>query len=199
MHRECTRSPESGIRTLTWREIAYWQRDNKHITSGYRPSEADYLKTLASLKYLHNETCNIYTHLVGALLLPAIANCCMAGFSRSQFFDVRRLDYTMFWIFFLSAECCLILSTTYHLVGSHSRSVEQMWLRMDLLGIVVVTTGTFVPSIYYAFPCHLRLQRIYWTIVGHFSHLPAIIHWIVQCADSATALTTCLTLSPYKN
>ena len=183
---ERSRSPNTGIRTPTWREISHWQRDNKRITSGYRPCEADYSKTLASLKFLHNETCNIYTHLVGALLLPMIANCCVAAFSQPQFPDVQRMDYVMFWIFFLSAESCLILSTTYHLVASHSRSVEQMWLRMDLLGIVIVTMGTFVPSIYYAFACHPRLQRLYWTTVSHLSHLPAIVYGRLQCADVET-------------
>lgn len=149
--RECARSFEVGTRTLTWREIAQWQRENKHITSGYRPCGADYSKTLASLKFLHNETCAIYTHLSGALLLPMIANRCMAAFSQPELSNVQMIDYNMFWIFFLSAECCLVLSTIYHLMRSHSRSVEQMWLWMDLLGIVIVTMGTFVPSIFYAF------------------------------------------------
>ena len=180
---ERTRSPDTGTRTLTWREISHWQRDNKHITSGYRPCEADYLKTLASLKFLHNETCNIYTHLVGALLLPIIANCSMAAFSQPQFSAVQGMDYAMFGIFFSSAECCLVLSTIYHLVGSYSRNVEQMWLRMDLLGIVIVTVGTFVPSIFYAFPCHPKLQRLYWTIVGVLSHFSAIIYWCLHCTD----------------
>jgi predicted membrane channel-forming protein YqfA (hemolysin III family) len=142
--------------------------------------------SLASLEFLHNETCNIYTHLVGALLLPIIADCCMATFSQPRFSGVHGMDYAMFGIFFLSAECCLILSTTYHLIGSYSHSVEQMWLRMDLFGIVIVTTGTFVPSIYYAFPCHPRLQRLYWTIVSHLSPLLAIMFWCLQCTDAET-------------
>jgi hypothetical protein len=57
---------------------------------------------------------------------------------------------------------------------------------MDLLGIVIVTTGTFVPSIYYAFPCHPILQRLYWTIVSHLSPLLAIMFWCLQCTDAET-------------
>jgi adiponectin receptor len=83
------------------------------------------------------------------------------------------MDYAMFGIFFLSAECCLVFSTTYHLVGSHSHDVEQFWLRVDLLGIVIVTVGTFVPGIYYAFTCQPRLQNLHWTIVSHLSSLSA--------------------------
>lgn len=77
----------------------------------------------------------------------------------------------------------MVLSTIYHLVGSYSRDVEQMWLRMDQLGIVIVAVGTFVPSIFYAFPCHSKLQKLYWTIVGHLSQFSAIIYWCLHCTD----------------
>jgi hypothetical protein len=107
----------------------------------------------------------------------------MAAFSQPQFSAVQEMDHAMFGIFFLSAECCLVLSTISHLVGSYSRSVGQMWLRTDLLGIVIVTVGTFVPSIFYAFPCHPKLQRLYRTIVGHLSHFSAIVYWCLHCTD----------------
>lgn len=56
-----------GARTVTWEEIHEWQRDNKYIRRGYRPGTANFLKILTSLTFLHNETCNVYTHLIGAL------------------------------------------------------------------------------------------------------------------------------------
>ena len=51
--------------------------------------------------------------------------------------------YVMFRIFFCCAEGCLIFSATSHLVGPHSPAVEEFWHQMDLLGIVIVTVGTF--------------------------------------------------------
>jgi adiponectin receptor len=77
----------------------------------------------------------------------------------------------MFGIFFLSAECYLVFSTTYHLVRSHSQDVERFWLRMDLLGTVVAKVGTFVLGIYYAFTCQPSLQKLHWTIVSHLNNL----------------------------
>jgi adiponectin receptor len=68
-----TTRPTVEARTVTWYEISEWKRDNKYILSGYRPEKADYLEILTSLTFLHNETCNVYTYLVGALLLPLIA------------------------------------------------------------------------------------------------------------------------------
>ncbi|KAF3481875.1 uncharacterized protein GIQ15_04634 [Arthroderma uncinatum] len=160
-----TRRKKSEARIVTWHEAPKWQRDNKYILSGYRREKADYLEILASLTFLHNETCNVYTHLVGALLLPIIATTFMRVLSEPQLFNVSRTDYVMFGIFFLCAECCLIFSAAYHLVGPYSHGVEQFWHRMDLLGIVIVTVGTFIPGIYYIFICDPGLQKLHWAII----------------------------------
>ncbi|EJP70988.1 Hemolysin-III protein [Beauveria bassiana ARSEF 2860] len=154
-----------GGRTLMWYEAAEWQRDNKYILSGYRREKADYLEILTSLTFLHNETCNVYTHLIGALLLPLIAATVMRSLSQPQFSVVSGTDYTMFAIFFWTAECCLLFSTAFHLFGAHSHEAEQFWHRMDLLGIVIVTMGTFIPGIYYIYFCELSLQRLHWSVV----------------------------------
>ena len=58
---------KAEARTVTWHEVSEWQRDNKYILSGYRAKKADYLEVFTSLTFLHNETCNVYTHLIGAL------------------------------------------------------------------------------------------------------------------------------------
>jgi adiponectin receptor len=53
--------------TYLWHEIVTWQQDNHYIISGYRPQSNSYIKSYKSLGYLHNETVNIYTHLLGAI------------------------------------------------------------------------------------------------------------------------------------
>jgi adiponectin receptor len=70
--RTLTDPSRDGAQTLTSDQIPDWQRDNRHIVRGYRPGRADNL--VSSLTSMHNETCNIYTHLIGALLLPIIAS-----------------------------------------------------------------------------------------------------------------------------
>ncbi|KAI0107880.1 mPR-like GPCR protein [Nemania sp. FL0031] len=152
-------------RTVTWHEIPERKRDNKYILSGYRPEKVDYLEVLASLTFLHNETCNVYTHLIGALLLPLVATAFMRALSEPRFFNVSGIDYAMFGIFFFCAECCLLFSATYHLVESHSYDVERFWDRIDLLGIIIVTVGTFIPGIHYVFACEPGLQKLHWAII----------------------------------
>ncbi|KAJ5692824.1 hypothetical protein N7462_002247 [Penicillium macrosclerotiorum] len=160
-----TTPPGTKSRTVTWHEISERQRDNKYILTGYRPDKADYLEIVTSLTFLHNETCNVYTHLIGALLLPFIATVFMRAVGEPHFLNVSGTDYAMFRIFFWCAECCLVFSATYHLIGPHSHGVEQFWHRMDLLGIVIVTVGTFIPGIYYIFYCDPGLQKFHWAII----------------------------------
>src|SRR5699024_10338043 len=59
-------------RLLHWDDLPHWQRDNHHIHTGYRPASFSYLVSFQSLTYLHNETVNIYSHLLPAMLaVPA--------------------------------------------------------------------------------------------------------------------------------
>lgn len=154
--------------TVTWQEISEWQFDNKYILSGYRPEKADYVDIFTSLTFLHNETCNVYTHLIGALLLPIAATISLRYLAGPQFLHVSVIDYAMFGIYFWCAEVCLILSALYHLMLPHSHRVELFWHGMDLLGIVIVTVGTFSSGIYYVFFCEASLQKLHWAIVSLF-------------------------------
>ncbi|KEF59777.1 uncharacterized protein A1O9_04625 [Exophiala aquamarina CBS 119918] len=157
--------PKAEARTVKWHEVPEWQIDSRYILSGYRPAKADYLGVFTSLTFLHNETCNVYTHLVGALLLPLTAFTFMRVFPDPQFLNVSETDYIMFGLYFVVAEACLVFSAIYHLMQDHSQKVEEFWHGMDLLGIVIVTVGTFVSGIYYIFICEPRLQKIHWAII----------------------------------
>ncbi|KAF5652939.1 hypothetical protein FHETE_11435 [Fusarium heterosporum] len=157
-------------RTVTWNDNPEWRRNNKHILTGYRPLKADYLQVIKSLIFLHNETCNTYTHLIGAVLLPLLVTTILRTIYGPQYINVTRTDFFMFSIFFCSADTCLIFSAVYHLIGSHPHKVEQSWHRMDLLGIVIATVGTFIPGICYIFNCEAILQKIHWNIVCHPGH-----------------------------
>ncbi|UKZ79326.1 hypothetical protein TrVFT333_007076 [Trichoderma virens FT-333] len=152
-------------RTVTWQEISEWQFDNKYILSGYRPENADYLEIFTSLTFLHNETCNVYTHLIGALLLPLITPAFLWFLAEPRFFNVSSMDYAMFGVYFWCAEICLVLSALYHLIQPHSHRIELFWHGMDLLGIVIVTVGTFSSGIYYVFFCEASLQKLHWAII----------------------------------
>ncbi|KAI8416602.1 hypothetical protein FOFC_02915 [Fusarium oxysporum] len=180
-------NPSPEPRTVAWHDIPQWRQENEYILAGYRHMEANYLQVIKSLSFLHNETWNVYTHLIGAVLLPPYATAILRTISGPQYIDVTRTDFIMFNIFFCSAESCLSSSAVYHLIGSHSHEAEQLWHRRDLLGIVILTVGTFIPGIYYIFYCDPILQKIHWIIVCHSGHLDAL-SVVVFCGSATAAL-----------
>lgn len=161
--------PTAKLRTVTWRKIPDWQFENKYILSGYRPPKVHSLEILKSLTFLHNESCNMYTHLIGALLLPLVATTFLWCLAEPHFLNVSSMDYAMFAIYAWCAEICSVLSALYHLMQSHSHQVEQFWHGMDLLGIVIATVGTFSSGIFYVFFGEAALRKLHWAIVSLFT------------------------------
>ena len=62
------RSQSGHYLLLRWNDLPSWRQDNEYLLSGYRPSSGSFRKSLNSLQHIHNETVNIYSHLLGAAL-----------------------------------------------------------------------------------------------------------------------------------
>lgn len=154
---------------LSYDEIPKWHQDNEFIRHGYRPESRSIRACFASWLYMHNETVNIYSHL-----LPGIIFLIGKGVIYKYFQDRYSMstigDRLIFAFFLLTAATCLGLSATYHTLMNHSADVSHLWLRFDFVGIIVLTLGDFVSGIYMVFYCEPDLQKIYWTMV-HIDHL----------------------------
>ncbi|KAJ1989584.1 hypothetical protein H4R33_002003 [Dimargaris cristalligena] len=149
-------------RLLHFEELPAWMQDNMYILTGYRPPLQSYKQCFRSLFYLHNETGNVYSHLLGALLFLGFGGLA-AGFMVQHQSTVQWLDVMVMFIFIAGAVACLSLSTTFHLVSCHSHSVSRQWNKCDYLGIVFLIVGSFFPPIYYAFYCHPNWLIFYLT------------------------------------
>ena len=150
---------------VKWDDLPHWQKDNHYIHGNYRQVSDSYFRSLGSLGYWHNETINIYSHLIPALLsLP----CTVATYKllRPRYEQASAADVVALGCFFLGAALCLGMSATYHTISNHSPMVNQIGNQLDYIGIVLLITGSFVPSIYYGFWCEPTLQKIYWSLVG---------------------------------
>ncbi len=150
--------------TFLWDDLPTWQRDNQYITSGYRLQSNSFIKSFSSLGYLHNETVNIFSHLI-----PAVGFTILGGILYftivPRYPSIGKADVVAFGCFFLGAAVCLGMSATYHAISNHSPVVAKFGNKLDYIGIVFLITGSFVPSIYYGFHCHSHLQELYWTMV----------------------------------
>ncbi|KIW08217.1 uncharacterized protein PV09_01145 [Verruconis gallopava] len=150
--------------TLLWHEIEEWQRDNVFIRRGYRPASNSFKKSAKSLAYLHNETVNIYTHLIGAVV-SALAFFWLYSIIHPRYESATTQDVLVFSCFFLGATACLGLSAAFHLFSNHSRSVQVFGNQLDYLGIVFLIWGSFIPSIYYGFQRDPQLITKYWIMI----------------------------------
>ena len=162
-------SPQSPVKRkdhvlLGYDEIPAWHQDNEYIRSGYRPETKSAYLCFASWAYIHNETANIYSHLLPSITSLAcqlvIARVLSVKYPRSTVGD--RLIFTFF---FLTASTCLGMSASYHTLMNHSAKVSNLWLRLDYVGIIILTLGDFVSGIYLVFYCEPTLQKIYWSMV----------------------------------
>lgn len=157
--------------TVLWHEIQPWQQDNHYIRSGYRPMSNSYFGSIKSLLYIHNETVNVYTHLLGAIA-AAIGSFLLYSALKPRYEAANQEDILMFGCFFVGAALCLGMSATYHLLSNHSPRVARMGNKLDYLGIVCLIWGSFIPSVYYGLLEHPSHVKFYWIMVSN-SAIPA--------------------------
>lgn len=158
-------SEDSWRSLIAWADVPHWMQDNAHIHTNYRQASYSYVRSFASIFHLHNESVNIWTHLVPALLsLPtgwALYTVLKPRYDRASSADILAMG-----CFFMGAALCLGMSATFHTLSNHSPQVAKFWNQLDYAGIACLITGSFIPSVYYGFFCDPLKQRLYWTMVS---------------------------------
>ncbi len=101
-------------------------------------------------------------------LTSSVVNCTDSTGAVSNT-TIRLVAHLPVWpisIFMVSAMCCLLFSTIYHLFSSHSEYIAAAFQRLDYAGICLLIAGSNVPVLYYGFECehHLAYRYLYLTI-----------------------------------
>ena len=149
---------------IHWDDLDHWMQDNHHIHSYYRRASYSYKRSFASIFQLHNETVNIWSHLLPATLsLPGAA--ILYTILKPRYDKASSADVVAMSCFFLGATVCLGMSSMFHTLSNHSPTVSRVWHQLDYAGISCLIAGSFVPSVYYAFWCEPRKQLLYWSMV----------------------------------
>ena len=158
---------------LKFDEMPAWFRreSNPWILHGYRPISGSAHASFCSWSFVHNESVNIYSHLIPAISF-LLGEWYIQQYLVSKYPGVTGADLIAFSIFILTAVTCLSLSTTYHTLLNHSEDVERFCLRLDMLGVVTFILGDFILGIYVVFWCETLPRSIYWSMV---SQLPSTI------------------------
>jgi adiponectin receptor len=149
-------SAESKISSalhIPWDDLPPWRRDNPSILTSYRPTSNSYSLSFLSLFHLHNESVNIWTHLLGSVLF-ALLSVYLYLLLHPRYESASQADILAFACFFAGAAVCLGMSATYHTLCNHSESVAKWGNKLDYSGIVVLIVGSYVPALWYGLGCH---------------------------------------------
>ncbi|KAF9994499.1 hypothetical protein BGZ79_000745 [Entomortierella chlamydospora] len=162
---------ESGLEDVdlgwicTWDDLPQWMRDNPAIVTGYRRATYSYYKCIRSLWFLHNETVNIWSHLLGAVAFIIIAPIAYFKFLAVHE-AIKWTDISVMYAFLVGAIICLSMSASFHTFSCHSEKVCSQWIRCDFLGIIFLIVGSCYPAIFYGFYCHRTFQIIYISVIS---------------------------------
>ncbi|KAK0708115.1 hemolysin-III related-domain-containing protein [Lasiosphaeris hirsuta] len=159
MARNAKPAPKDSRGLLTWAEISPWQRDNEFILTGYRRATFSYFASAKSIFHIHNETANIWSHLLGALLFVVLFG---HFFFRSRLPDGLKIeDGLAVGTYFIGVVVCFVLSTVYHTFYDHSPHIHKFGNELDHLGIVLVMWGTGVSGAYFGFYHDKATRNLY--------------------------------------
>ena len=148
--------------TLKWGDIPDWQQDNVYITSGYRPNgQADWRACLRSLLAIHNETFNIWSHLLGLLYFAGEAVRTFTHTLAASSARVVSAGDTLAWgIFFLGALVLLANSTLFHLGMNHSEAMYLRLVQRDYIGIAGFIWAAQSLAAFYIFYCRETVRLV---------------------------------------
>ncbi|KAM7218914.1 hemolysin-III related domain containing protein [Rhypophila decipiens] len=130
---------------------------------------------LHSWSYLHNESVNIYSHIIGAFLfLLLLPSWLVTTTIPPRFAIATPEDGFVCGIWLFGVGICFVLSTVFHTLMSHSHTVYHLGMKLDFQGILLLMWGATVPLIYYSFPCHTAIQTTYYLVITTLALLCSI-------------------------
>ena len=117
----------------------------KYILTGYRPEMECWTKCFISVFACHNETCNIWTHLI-----PLVISVGLFGYELQELFCVGLggLGVVVYCGCMMTA---FLTSTLYHICCCKNALVSQLFLKVDFPGILILLWGSNFPMVWYGF------------------------------------------------
>lgn len=118
---------------------------------------------------VHNETFNIWSHLLGFALFCVLTGTTLY-YSKQAAAEAAAHQVARWpmYVFFSGAMTCLLFSSMCHLFGCCEPHVVSIVWRFDYVGIAVLIVTSYFPPVYYGFLCHPNWQAFYLTTVSIF-------------------------------
>jgi len=127
------------------------------IVKGYRINHSLPMAVF-SVFSLHQDTLNIWTHLGGLAWFLRMVPYVTDSLARA---GAPAHDYWFFMIFIVGALVQLASSTAYHVFRCVSAEHEAAMLRVDIIGILAMISGSWVVAMTQSFHCRLWVAGVY--------------------------------------
>jgi len=145
------------MRLISIKELPAWYPVNPYVREGYRPP-MNVVDTLQTLFQWHNETLNIYTHLLPGLYFLACLLFKEPGCSG----DCRYLEATGY----SAATIMGFTSAIGHTLYSSSPWFNQFAWRIDFIGIIAINSMHLFSDTFLLCSILLQSTELYYTILS---------------------------------
>ena len=113
---------------------------------------------LGSVFSMHNETLNIWTHLLGCFAMAFLASS-VEGDAAPP--DSLGLSHWPMYIYLIGGASCFLISSICHIFGCCRPHVTRVMWRFDYVGISLLIMAANVPLLYYGFHCQAWSWRLH--------------------------------------
>ena len=158
-----------------------------YIEFGYRTNYSLW-ETFLSLFSFHNESTNIWTHLIGFICVSLVGVHVLVDYHLQNGHNGKEIGLygtLIFETYITCAALCLGLSSAYHWFGCYSVDCHRTLLRLDLTGVGLLVAGSFFPAVYYGFYCQPRLQTAYLLLSTGVLIVGLVAPWIETKVNGA--------------
>ena len=163
-----------------WEDIPQWMQCDPYIRHGYRPQLDSFSACCQSVFYLHNESVNIWSHIISALIyFSGLLSIDYSNIHDGVWFSTA--DNALINTYIAGCMACLIFSVRlslgendgetqpklkpsqawFHIVTAHSEQVAKCFLKLDYLGILLNVFACGVTFIYAGLYGKPNLQAFY--------------------------------------
>lgn len=168
-----------GTASLLTTYTEEWQQHGSdHVQTGYRRASASVTDCLLSWTFVHNETVNIYSHILGALVFLSLPTYVFSVSLPPRYHIATPTDVLVCTTYLLGVAACFVLSATFHTLMSHSQTLYLFGMKLDFQGVLVLMWSATVPLVYYTFPCDGRLQAFYLGLLSALAGLCSAVTFL---------------------
>lgn len=164
---------EQGL--IKYQDLPHPWRINPHIIGGYRFHDTK-RACLYSIITPSNETFNIWSHLIGLIIVLSIA---FYFYPTSAHFSLStNTDVIIAGIFFFAACKCLVCSCMWHTFNSISeKQLMERFACVDYTGISLLIAASIMTTEYTAFYCEPTSRWLWISVTALFGIGGTILPW----------------------